>query len=146
MNNVQSTPTTTSTTSIEGKLFFPDMTIFNITTRITLNHDEYSTYSQADGSFIIHNVGPGIHQLDVHSTNFLFSQVKIQLLEESMETPKCLEYAFPGATKQPIPYPLELTAHATYQYFEVKKGFSIFVIFKNPMFLMMLFSVGMVTY
>lgn len=119
------------------------MSPFNLTTRITLNHDEYTTYSRNDGSFIIYNVKPGIHQLDVHSTTFHFGQVKVQLLEDSMNTPKCLEYAFPGAAKNPIPYPLVLTAHATYDYFETRKGFSIFVIFKNPMFLMMAFSVGM---
>lgn len=116
---------------------------FNLTTRITLNHDEYTTYSRADGSFVIYNVPPGIHQLDIHNTMFHFSQVKIQLLEESMDKPKCLEYAYPGATKNPIPYPLVLTAHATYEYFEKKRGFSIFVIFKNPMFLMMAFSAVM---
>jgi hypothetical protein len=34
-------------------------------------------------------------------------------------------------------------ANGTYQFFEVKKGFSVFSLLKNPMVLMMLFSVGM---
>lgn len=109
---------------------------------MTLNHGEYTTYSSNDGSFVIYNVKPGTHQIDIHSSAFHFGQVKVQLLEESMDTPKCLEYAYPGATKNSIPYPLELTAHASYEYFEPRKGFSIFAIFKNPMFMMMLFSVG----
>jgi hypothetical protein len=129
--------------NVEGILMYPDMLPFNLTTRITLNHDEYNTYSRADGSFVIYNVPPGIHQLDIHNTIFHFSQVKIQLLEESMDRPKCLEYAYPGASKNPIPYPLALTAHATYEYFEQRKGFSVFVFLKNPMFLMMAFSAGM---
>ena len=129
--------------NLEGVLKFPDMTPFNLTARITLDHDEYTTYSRSDGSFVIYNVKPGIHQLDIHDLNFHFSQVKVQLLEESMDAPKCLEYAYPGAAKKSIPYPLVLTAHASYQYFEARKGFSIFTIFKNPMFLMMAFSVGM---
>lgn len=128
--------------NLEGVLKFPDMSPFNLTAHITLNHDEYSTYARSDGSFVIYNVKAGIHQLDIHTTNFHFSQVKVQLLEESMDAPKCLEYAYPGATKKSIAYPLLLTAHASYQYFEARKGFSVFSILKNPMFLMMAVSVG----
>jgi ER membrane protein complex subunit 7 len=133
------------TTTLEGRLEFPNKTPFhNTTTKITLNSGEYTTYSRTDGSFVIYNVPPGIHQLDVHSKEYHFGQIKIQLLEDSMDAPpKCLEYAYPGATKRVIPYPLVVYARGTYQYFEMKKGFSIFSILKNPMVLMMVFSVGM---
>ena len=60
-----------------------------------------------------------------------------------MDTPKCLEYAYPGASRKAISYPLVLTPKGTYQYFEVKRGFSIFMLLKNPMVLMMLFTVGL---
>lgn len=131
------------TTSLEGRLAFPDKTPFNITTKITLNSGEYTTYSRTDGSFIIYDVPPGVHQLDIDSKAYLFGQIKIQLLEDSMNSPKCLEYAYPGAAKRVISYPLVIYAKGTYQYFETKKGFSIFSMLKNPMVLMMLFSVGM---
>lgn len=111
----------TPVSNLIGSLRFPDLTPYNLTARITLNHDEYTTYSRSDGSFIIYNVKPGIHQLDVHDLNFHFSQVKVQLLEESMDSPKCLEYVYLGSKKQSTPYPLVLTAHASYQYFEVRK-------------------------
>lgn len=133
----------TPTTNLEGVLKFPDMTSFNQTASITLNHGEYITYSRDDGSFVIYNVEPGTHQIDIHSSVFHFGQVKVQLLEGFMDTPKCLEYSYIGATKHSIPYPLELTAYASHEYFEQRKGFSIFAIFKNPMFMMMLFSVCM---
>ena len=60
-----------------------------------------------------------------------------------MDSPKCIEYVYPGAPKQAIPHPLEMMAHASYEYFEPRQGFSILGIFKNPMLLMMLVSVGM---
>jgi hypothetical protein len=115
---------------------------FNTTTRITLNNDEFTTYSRADGSFSIYNVEPGVHQIDIHSISHHFGQIKIQLLPESMDQPKCLEYAYPGAPKAMTPYPLVLTAHATYQYFEKRAGISIFGMLKNPMVLMMIVSAG----
>merc|ERR1712238_503040 len=77
------------TRELEGRLEFPNSIPFNITTRITLNNGEYTTYSRIDGSLVILN-------------------------------PK-----------------------GTYQYFEAKRGFSIFSLLKNPMVIMMLFSVGL---
>lgn len=60
-----------------------------------------------------------------------------------MDSPKCIEYIYPGAPKQAVSYPLELIAHASYQYYEARQRFSIFAIFKNPMLLMMLVMGGM---
>ena len=139
--NENSSAENVSTTDLEGRLEFPSSAPFNITTKITLNNGEYTTYSRTDGSFVIYNVPPGIHQLDIDSKTFHFGQIKIQLLEEAMDAPKCLEYAFPGAPKRALKYPLILNPKATLQYFEAKKGFSIFSLLKNPMVIMMLFSV-----
>ena len=91
---------------------------------------------------VFHRVPPGVHLLDIQSREHHFSQVKIQLLPDSMDSPKCIEYVYPGAPKQAIPHPLELTAHASYEYYEPRQGFSIMSIFKNPMLLMMIVSVG----
>jgi hypothetical protein len=118
--------------TIEGRLEHADKSPFNITTRISLNSDEYTTYSRLDGSFVIYNLKPGIHQLDIHSATYHFGQVKIQLLEDAIDSPKCLEYAYPGAMKLSIKYPLVLHPHATYQYFEQRRGFSVFSLLKNP--------------
>ena len=135
--------TAAPTTTLEGRLNFPDMSGYDTMTRITLNNGEYTTYARSDGSFRIYNVPSGIHQLDIDSTIYHFGQVKIQLLEDSMDAPKCLEYPFPGAAKRAIKYPLSLSPKATKDYFQVKKGFSILALFKNPMVLMMVFSAGM---
>ena len=112
-------------------------------TRISLDAGEQMTYSRLDGTFAFYDVPPGVHLVDVHSHTYMFSQVKIQLLEDSMDAPKCIEYAFPGASKQAIPHPLVLTAHATYEYFEPRPRFSILSLLKNPMLLMMIFSAGL---
>lgn len=67
----------------------------------------------------------------------------MQLLEDRMDEPNCLEYPYPGASKQVTSYPLVLHPHATYEYFEKKKGFSMFSILKNPMVIMMVMSAGL---
>jgi hypothetical protein len=53
------------------------------------------------------------------------------------------EYIYPGATKQAIDYPFVLNALATFEYFEMKHGFSIFGLLKSPMVLMMVVSAGL---
>lgn len=135
--------TPVKTTTIVGRLENLDKTPFNMTTHITLNHQQFTTYSRADGGFAIYNVPPGVHQLDIHNNNYHFGQVKIQLLENEMDAPKCLEYAYPGALKQVIAYPLVLRPHATYTYFEKRQGLSLFSILKNPMVIMMVISLGL---
>ena len=59
-----------------------------------------------------------------------------------MDSPKCVEYVYPGAPKQVVPHPIDLVAHASYEYYEPRQGFNIMSIIKNPMLLMMLVSVG----
>ncbi|KAL7553419.1 hypothetical protein ACHAWF_016701 [Thalassiosira exigua] len=143
-NDDGSSPPPSVTTSIRGTLRLPDPDgpALNMT-RVTLNDgSRHSTYTRPDGSFVFHRVPPGVHLLDVQSREHHFSQVKIQLLAEAMDTPKCIEYVFPGAPKQAVPHPLELVAHASYEYFEPQQGFSVLGIFKNPMMLMMIVSLG----
>ncbi|KAL7458444.1 hypothetical protein ACHAWC_011085 [Mediolabrus comicus] len=132
------------TASIQGRLRLPDPSASLNSTRITLNDGSHTTYTQPNGNFIFHRVPHGIHLLDVQSREHHFSQIKIQLLEDAMDSPKCIEYVYPGAPKQAIPHPLELTAHASYEYYEKRQGFSIFSILKNPMLLMMIFTFGMI--
>jgi len=127
---------------IEGFVFLPNGTA-RISTLISLNDGQYKTYSQPDGHFTFYNIPPGVHSLDIHDHQFFFSQVKIQLLEQSIDSPKCIEYIYPGAVKQAISHPLKLIAHGTFQYFEVRPIFSPWSLLRNPMALLMLFGVIM---
>lgn len=135
-----------ATGQIEGRIVLPD-SMQNLpplnSTLITLNDGEYTTYSAiSDGSFSFHNIPPGVHVLDVRSSFYHFSQIKIQLLPDNQMIPNCIEYVYPGATKYSIEHPLTLNAHATFEYFEKRPSFSPFRIFKNPMVLMMIVSIG----
>ena len=132
----------TATAVIQGKLLLPSGEPVTNTTRITINNGEYATYSQKDGAFIFHAVGPGVHALSVHSPEHHFPLVKIQLKEDSdpIMEPRCIQYAYPGATKAAVSHPLELTALAAYQYFEPKPRFNPLRLLKNPMVLMMVVS------
>ena len=126
-----------ATVPIRGKLLLPSGEPLTNTTRITLNDGQYATYSQIDGAFVFHRVPPGVHALNVHSHVHHYPTVKIQLKPENNMEPKCIEYAYAGAAKVAVSYPLELTALAQYQYFEPKPRFNPLRLLKNPMVLMM---------
>lgn len=137
----------TPTMTMQGRLQYPDESSFNVTTRITVNHGEYTTYSRGiDGVFSVPNVPPGIYLFDVHSQTHHFSQVKCQFKPDAEAEGKpifsCIEYYYAGAQKH-VQSPenlLTITALATYDYFEVKKGFSFASILKNPMILISEYS------
>lgn len=135
------------TMTIVGRLQYPDKMPFNTTTHVTVNHGEYSTYSRRDGNFTIHGVVPGIYLIDVQSPTHHFSQVKCLFKPDAALEGKpvfsCLEYLYPGAPKQTVEHMLVFNALATYEYFEIKRGFSIISTLKNPMVLMMAFTVGL---
>merc|ERR1711862_414927 len=133
------------TVTIRGKLQLPlqsaSSSIIKNSTLITLNDaEEKSTYSKVDGSFTFYNVKPGVYVLDVQSTVYYFSQIKIQVLDDG--TIKCIEYMYPGANKQAISHPLILEPFGTYSYFEPKQGFGFMRMLKNPMLIMMIASFG----
>jgi hypothetical protein len=57
-----------------------------------------------------------------------------------------LEFTYPGAPKREAQYPLQLTAHTKWSYFEPREKFNLLAMIKgNPMFMIMLFGVGMMT-
>jgi ER membrane protein complex subunit 7 len=151
--------------TIEGHLQYPNRSPYNLSAEIVVNHGEYTTYSRtSDGNFTIHDIKPGVYIIDIISPIHHFSQVKClykptnkseslqqqsaSITEDATTRKKpvfsCIEYYYPGATKHTIDESnlLVLTALASYEYFETKRGFSLFSILKNPMVLMMIFTGG----
>jgi ER membrane protein complex subunit 7 len=135
------------TMSIEGRLQYPNKMPYNITTPIIVNHGEFTTYSRNDGNFTIHDIVPGVYLIDVQSPMHHFSQIKCLYKPEAIQENKpifsCLEYHYPGAVKQPVENMLVISALGTYDYFELKRGFSVMSLIKNPMVIMMILSAGM---
>jgi ER membrane protein complex subunit 7 len=151
------------TISIEGRLQYPNKLPYNnITTSIIVNHGEYNTYSRLDGTFTIYNITPGVHIIDIYNPIHHFSQIKclykpttddkddddnsIQTTTIKKPELSCLEYYYPGASKRTIDMDasniLTITALASYEYFEVKRGFNLLSMLQNPMILMMIFTGG----
>jgi ER membrane protein complex subunit 7 len=111
------------TMTLYGRLQFPDQTPYNITTKISVNHGQYTTYSRTDGHFTLYDLSPGIYLIDALSVHHHFSQIKCQYkpssaadagpeqdeVEDNGKTTKkstlsCIEYLYPGAPKRVVDY------------------------------------------
>jgi len=106
------------------------------TTEVVLNGGEYRTLTRPDGSFLFHDVEPGVYLLDVLSVDYFFSQIKLNLPKTPDSPIQCLEYRYPGAEKRPVDYPLRLVSPMKKQYFEKRETVGLHTLFRNPMLLM----------
>ena len=88
----------------------------------------------------------GRYLLEVMSTKYVFSQMKIKI-SPTDQAVAAVEYTYPGAAFVSASYPLILQAHARVNYFEKKQDMNIIsMITGNPMMLMMVFSFGIMMY
>ena len=99
--------------AVEGKIKLPLKLLQEgdlRTTEVTLNGGEHRAFTRPDGSFRFTDVAPGVYLLDVLSTEYLFSQFKLNLPEDDGEI-RVLEYMYPGANKRAAAYPVDLRPH-----------------------------------
>ncbi|CAN0012974.1 unnamed protein product [Chrysoparadoxa australica] len=137
---------------VEGKLVAQDGAPPG-TTKMTLRGAgtlAYSTFSGVDGSWTFPNVPAGVYLLDVLSETWAFSQLRIKVpTGEDItlgggEEFGVLEYKFPGAQKLEAPYPIVMTAHARWAYFDAERSMGPQTLLGNPMLLISLVAMGLV--
>ncbi len=143
-------------TNVEGKLAFPanqaaSPSLGNI--KLTLNGNEFSTFTRADGSFVFYEIPVGIYSLDVLSLHIMFPAAKIKIspatsnVESDTIEVSVVEYKYPGAARMPTDYPIVLKALTPVGYFKPPQKFSLWsIIMANPMMMMMLAFGGLMVF
>ena len=133
---------TADAASISGKIVVPGEPRPPMM-RISLNGGEHWAYSRFDGSFVVDDVAPGTYNLDVLSSKFAFSRFKVNVRGGAARV-QALEYAYPGAQKVPVAHPLTIQPHGRLTYFVARQTYGLAQVLKNPMILMMGFTMLMV--
>lgn len=111
------------------------------TTKVALNGGQRTALTARDGSFVFRDVTPGVYLLEVLSTTFHYSAMKVKVDDKTGII--AIEYKYPGAPRKETIHPLLLTAHTKWRHFEKKEGVKIGGYLKNPMTIMMILSFGM---
>jgi hypothetical protein len=133
--------------NVEGNLIF-SFPPAEKNIKLKLNGDDYTTISRSDGSFIFYNVPDGIYSLDILSIYHIFPTLKLKISSnETYVSAQVHEYKYPGAKVLKTAYPLVINSIIPVSYFQQTPPFSIIgMLFKNPMILIMLVTVGVMVY
>ena len=108
------------------------------------NGNEPSTlkrYLKVDKSFEF-QLSDGMHLLQVESLEYRFTQVRLQIVGQTIEAFESPLGSDLSKFGNPIPYPLHLTPTSKYNFTKPKSGFSLAGLLANPMILMSVFSMG----
>merc|ERR1719215_134969 len=113
------------------------------TVRIIVDGGKYQGLPTADGYFSISDIPEGPHLLQVVHQTLRFDAVRVeaQKKDDQMKMSAYLSDLEHGKGAQ-LKYPLGLAPSDTYSYLEKREEFNVLSIFKSPMALMGLFSVG----
>eukprot|EP00947_MAST-08B_sp_MAST-8B-sp1_P000664 g664.t1 len=105
--------------------------------KLVLNGGDHWALSRADGTFVFHDVPPGIYSLDVLSVALYFPQIKVDVRAKTGGRVRALQYDYPGAPKKTIKYPLTIEPLQKVEYFEKRESFGLHTILRNPMMIML---------
>ncbi|KAK9235499.1 hypothetical protein V1525DRAFT_427787 [Lipomyces kononenkoae] len=120
---------------------------FSPSTEVVLRSAEakYKTYVRADGtSFVFLNVTAGSYALSVNSAEHVFPTLRVDVATADVEvflTHPGNEWSFKGPRQ---PYPIELRPFGPAVYYQYREGFNVLKLFKNPMLMISLLTLGMV--
>lgn len=106
--------------------------------RILLNGGQFVGLVRRDRTFVVYDVPEGVHLLEVSMMGFSFDPVRLEV--SSKDGQGRIKATAHG---QKLGYPLSLAA-APVEYFEEYQPIDVLGMLKNPMVLMLLFTVIMV--
>lgn len=116
--------------------------------RVIVNGGEFVTYTTQDGSFVVRGLPEGTHLLDIDLGNYLFPQVRLRVSRGRDNNARVRaimndggEAAFTGGEASDAP--VLVPAVSRQQWFVPREEYSLAGLVKNPMILMMLFTVGL---
>ncbi|KAK0465396.1 uncharacterized protein EV420DRAFT_1475533 [Desarmillaria tabescens] len=114
--------------------------------KVVLDNGRRSGGVVRDGSFTIHDVPTGTYILSVLTHDFVFDQLRIDVLQDA--TVEARPYPPGTSLNPPVPnrlsYPLTLTPRTKHKYFVPPDSFNMLGMLKSPMVLMMVFTGVMV--
>lgn len=100
--------------------------------------------TERDGRFNFTGLAPGVYLLDVLDTIYQWPQVKVNIPAEAADNVRALEYVWHGAPKSVAAYPLRIEALGKISYDKPEKKFSPMSLMRNPMAMMMCFTLFIV--
>ena len=114
--------------------------------KINLDGEEsFSTYVYPNGVFKFTNVPAGRYILTVDDIDHFFDPIAVEVVRKGdKEGVRAFKYDSKNGKGKNIKHPVYIVPQAPKQYYEIKQPFNILDLFKNPMAIMTIVSLGLV--
>jgi hypothetical protein len=104
-------------------------------TRVVADGGKYTGYVRKDGSFSINGVPSGTYVVEVYSSNYEFSSIRVDINKNGKIRARKVNF-LKMSTVEKLPYPLTFTTGGQAPFFMKREGWSVIdMVTKNPMIL-----------
>jgi hypothetical protein len=137
---------TSSLFQIEGKIAPPDPKPkeWYWSTKIFLDGGKRFAYLKEDNSFAITGLKSGSYLLEVTNPDFHYEPIRVDINSKGKVRARKVNNVQPAQVNQ-LPYPLRLKSLGRYKYFQTREEWKITDMLMNPMILMMILPLLLIT-
>ncbi|XP_023339482.1 ER membrane protein complex subunit 7 homolog [Eurytemora carolleeae] len=131
---------------IEGKLTPPDVKSLNWVSDVSIILDggKRRTFLNEDNSFSIQGVGSGSYLLEVEHPDYMYEPVRVDINSKGKHRARKNNQVQPSQVTQ-LPYPLRMKPLGRFRYFQQREEWKVTDILFNPMVMMMVLPLLLVT-
>ncbi len=102
-------------------------------TRVCLDGGDYCGYLKTSGDFVIHNIPPGSYLVEVHSPNYVFDPVRIDISSKNGKIRARKVNLLKSTAVTHVNYPLQFQTEKQAAFFEKRESWNLLSTLKNPM-------------
>lgn len=131
---------------IEGKVIPPDLRSLSWTSDVTVLVDggRRRAFIGEDNSFVIQGLSSGSYLIEVEHPDYVYEPVRIDINSKGKHRARKNNQVQPSQVTQ-LPYPLRMKPLGRFRYFQKREEWKVTDILFNPMVMMMLLPLLLVT-
>jgi len=131
---------------IEGKLVTPEPKPldWHWNTRILIDGGRMSAFIKEDHSFVINGLSSGSYLIEVTNPDFFYEPVRVDITSKGKIRARKVNNLQPSQVNQ-LPYPLKMKPITRFNYFQKREEWKVSDVLMNPMILMMVLPLLLVT-
>jgi len=131
---------------IEGKLVTPEPKPldWHWNTRILIDGGRKSAFIKEDHSFVVHGLSSGSYLIEVTNPDFFYEPVRVDITSKGKIRARRVNNLQPSQVNQ-LPYPLKMKPITRFNYFQKREEWKVSDVLMNPMILMMVLPLLLVT-
>merc|ERR1719334_1498752 len=131
---------------IEGKLVTPEPkpVDWHWNTRILVDGGWKSAFIREDHSFVVSGLAPGSYLIEVTNPDFFYEPVRVDITSKGKIRARRVNNLQPSQVNQ-LPYPLKMKPIQKLNYFQKREEWKISDVLMNPMIMMMVLPLLLMT-